>query len=141
MTVTVGPDLELQIAIVTVLAASVDLKTLIGNPIRLYQDVPATPTFPYVTIGEAQAIPDIAECIDGSEVFPVLHIWSRGAGFTEAKKISATIWAALNGATLTMSQNKCVLLERDGLGDQAMRDPDGVTKHIASHYRAICEPV
>jgi hypothetical protein len=141
MTVSSGPDLELQIAMVTVLAASTDLHSLIGNPIRLYQDVPASPTFPYVTIGEAQAVPDVADCIDGTEVFPVFHIWSRGAGFTQAKQIAATIWAALNGATLTMTQNKCLLLERDGIGDQAMRDPDGTTKHIASHYRAICEPV
>jgi hypothetical protein len=141
MTVQSGPDLELQIAMVAVLVANTDLKSLIGSTPRIYQDVPATPTFPYVTIGEAQTVPDLAECIDGSEIFPVFHIWSRASGFTEAKKISATIWAALNGATLTLSQNKCVLLERDGVGDQAMRDPDGTTKHIASHYRAVCEPV
>lgn len=141
MTAPLGPDLDLQTAIVAVLRANADLKTLIGDPIRLYQDVPADAVFPYVTIGEAQVVPDFAECIDGSEVFPVFHIWSRASGFTEAKKIAATIWAALSSATLTMTQNRCILLERDALGDQAMRDPDGTTKHIASHYRALCEPV
>jgi hypothetical protein len=141
MTVALGPDLELQGAIVTVLNASADLKTLLGNPIRLYQDVPDTAVFPYITIGESQVIPDLAECIDGSEVYPVIHIWSRASGFAEAKKISATIWAALAMATLSLSENRCLVFERDELGDQIMRDNDGVTKHIASHYRAVMEPV
>ena len=141
MTVTLGPDLELQGAIVTALSASADLKALLGNPIRVYQDVPDTAVFPYITIGESQVIPDLAECVDGSEVYPVIHIWSRASGFAEAKKISATIWAALAMATLSLSENRCLVFERDELGDQIMRDPDGVTKHIASHYRAVLEPV
>jgi hypothetical protein len=140
MSVTIGPDLELQGAIVAALSASADLKTLIGNPIRLYQDVPANPTFPYITIGESQVIPDVADCIDGSEVFPVIHIWSRASGYAEAKKIAATIWAVLHTATFTMTQNRCVLFERDELGDQIGAETDTVTKHIASHYRALCEP-
>ncbi len=66
MTVATGPDLELQIAIVAVLRASADLKTLIGDPIRLYQSVPDGAAFPYITIGEGQCVPDVADCIDGS---------------------------------------------------------------------------
>jgi hypothetical protein len=141
MTAAVGPDFDLQRAIVTVLKASADLQSLIGNPIRLYQDAPANATFPYVTLGEGQVVPDLADCIDGSEIYPILHVWSRASGFGEAKSIAATIWKALNGATLTMTENRCLLLERDQLGDVTLSDPDGVTKHIASHYRALVEPI
>lgn len=141
MTVSLGPDLELQIAIVTALKASADLKTLLGDPIRLYQDVPDDAAFPYITIGPGQTLPDLAECIDGSEVFPAIHIWSRANGWSEAKKIAATIWAVLGVATFTMTQNRCLLFERDGLGDQQGEMVDGITKHIISHYRALCEPI
>lgn len=141
MSVTIGPDLELQAAMMTALRASADLKTLLGNPIRLYDSVPPNPVFPYITIGESQVIPDVADCIDGSEVFPVIHIWSRSSGYTEAKKIAATIWTVLRTATFTMTENRCVLFERDELGDQIGAETDTVTKHIASHYRALCEPV
>lgn len=140
MTVQAGPDFELQKAIVTILRADTDVKTLLGASPRIYQDVPDQPTFPYVTVGEGQETPDLAECIDGSEIFPVLHVWSRTSSFEEAKKISATLRQALIGATFSLSGHRCLIFERDELGDQALRDPDGITKHIASHYRAVTEP-
>lgn len=143
MTVTIGMDFELQKAMVDLITASADLKTLLGNPVRIYQVPPpqASAVFPYVTVGESQSVPDFAECIDGREIFPVFHIWSRESSFAEAKKISATIWKVLQAGSLVMTENKCLLLEPDGLGDQVLRDPDGITKHIASHYRALCEPL
>jgi|GEM_PF-2424522 len=141
MTAPIGPRFELQKAIAAILAADADLKTLIGDPPRVYQEVPAKVRFPYVSFGDFQKIPDLAECIDGSEIFPTLHIWSRATTYAEAESISETIAAALVGATFTMTQNRCLLFERDDIGDQQQRDPDGVTIHIASHYRAITEPV
>jgi hypothetical protein len=140
MTAVVGHDLELQGAIKTALAASTDLASAMGGTLRLYQDVPEDVTFPYITLGEGQLVPDLAECIDGSEVFPVLHVWSRShGGFEEAKKIAANIFVALTAAPITLTENKCLLLERDQLGEITLRDPDGKTKHIACHYRAMIE--
>lgn len=142
MTLIIGPDLEVQGAIVAALGASIDMKSLLGNPIRLYQKVPNNPTFPYVTIGESQTVPDIAECVDGSIVYPVLHIWSQPASgsYEEAKKIAANIWAVLRDASITLTENRCLIFERDELGDQIGEETDTVTKHIASHYRAVTEP-
>lgn len=141
MTAPLGPDLDLQAAMVAVLKSDGDLRQLIGNPIRLEQDVPPKPIYPYVTIGLSQVIPDVAECIDGSEVFPTLHIWSRAKGWEEAKRIAAVLWAALNDTEFTLTENRCVLFERDSLGDQAGEMTDGVTKHIICHYRALTEPL
>lgn len=137
---TIGPSLDLQGAIATTLCADNELAALFGGKVRLYQDVPANPSFPYITIGEGHLVPDVSDCIDGAEIYPVLHIWSRASGFEEAKKIAATGWTALRDATFNMTETRCVLFERDQLGDQELRDPDGVTKHIACHYRALCEP-
>lgn len=135
-----GPDLELQGAIVAKLKADGALQALIGNPIRLYQDVPTpnTLTFPYVTIGEGQNVPDQVQCIDGSEIFVDLHVWSRATGFPECKRIAAAIEAALNDADLTLDSNRCVVILRDGA--RYLRDQDLVTKHAVITLRALTEP-
>lgn len=134
----IGPDLELQGAVSTVLKASADLKTLIGDPIRLYQDVPPEAVLPYVTIGLGQVVPDLAECVDGSEVFLDLHAWSQANGWEELKKIVAQLYAAIEGATLSMTENRCLLIER--YSEHRMHDSDGVTKHAVVTFRALCEP-
>src|SRR4051812_241898 len=99
-----GPDLELQAAIVAALNADATLQGLVGNPPRIYQQAPGDGawTLAYVTIGEAQNVPDLAECIDGSEIFVTLHVFSRGKGYEEAKRIVAAIEAALHDASLTL---------------------------------------
>lgn len=139
MTSKLGPSLELQIAIVAVLNADADVKSLLGNPPRM--NPVQTTTWPgsYITIGDGQDVPDLAECIDGSEIFTDIHIWSRAdQSFSDAKKIAATIWAALNGTTIALTENRCLLLERES--QQFMRDPDGITLHGVLTLRALCEP-
>src|SRR6185295_101580 len=106
-----------QKAIIAALNADTDVKSLLGSTPRIYQDVPSGATFPYVTIGEGQRTPDLAECSDGSEIFPVLHIWSRSSSFQEAKSISATIWQALSAASFSMTGHVCKIFEPDELGD------------------------
>jgi hypothetical protein len=141
MTVTTGPDWELQVAVVAALRESAGLKTLLGDPIRLYQKVPVGPTFPYITIGQSQEIPDRADCVDGSEVFLTLHVWSRTDTFGQAKKIIATIWAVLNAATITTTENRCLLVEREDVGSTCDLDPDGETIHGVTIIRGVLEPV
>lgn len=133
-----GADLDLQRAIVTKLKASSDLQALISNPVRLFQDVPPGPTFPYVTIGISQRLPDLAECIDGAEIFSDLHIFSRGAGFEQSKKIGAVLIDELHNATLSLGEHWCRLIE---LADERyFVDPDNLTKHGVITFRALVEP-
>lgn len=133
-----GPDLELQGAIVTKLKADTALRALIGNPVRLYQDVPANPQFPYVIVGEGQNVPDLAECIDGSEIFNTIHVFSRAGGYAEAKRIVATLDAALHDADLTLTDHRCITIQRDGA--QFFSESDGATAHGVVTYRALVEP-
>ncbi|HEY4309485.1 MAG TPA: DUF3168 domain-containing protein [Pirellulales bacterium] len=134
-----GPDYELQVAAVTALLADAALTALIGT--RLYQNVPANPAFPYVTIGESQNVPDDAECIDGSEIFLTLHVWTRqnGIDFGPNKKIVAALDAVLNNAVLTLAGGyRCVEIKRDGA--RFFVDPDNVTVHGVASYRAMVDP-
>lgn len=137
----VGADLDLQRAIVTRLKASGALQALISNPIRLFQDVPppASLTFPYVTLGPSQRIPDLAECIDGAEIFTDLHVFTRSAGYELCKRIGATLIDELHDATLTLGEHRCLLIE---LSDERyFIDPDNLTKHGVVTFRALVEPL
>lgn len=137
MTVQNGPGLELQIAIIAILKADADLKTLAGNPVRIYQDVPDVPKFPYITIGDDQNVPDLAQFLDGSEIFLDIHIWARSPGMTVCKQIGATIKAALPDA-LTLSQSRNLLVERRN--ERYFTDADTITSHGVLTLRALTEP-
>jgi hypothetical protein len=128
--VSEGPDLALQGAIVAKLKADMALQSLIGNP--------PSWTLAYVTIGEGQNVPDQVQCIDGSEIFLDVHVWSRATGFGECKRIAAVIESALNNTDLTLDDNRCVEIERDGA--RYLRDQDLVTKHGVITFRALTEP-
>ena len=129
----------MQAAVVAALSADAAVKALIGTPPRI--NPPQFTNWPgsYIEIGEGQEIPDLAECIDGTEVYFDIHIWSRvDRSFADAKKIAATIWDCLKNATLTLSENKLLLIEREN--QQHMRDSDGISLHVVLTLRALTEP-
>lgn len=134
----IGPDLDLQRAIVTRLKSDTDLQALISNPIRLFQDVPPGPTFPYLTIGQSQRIPDEAECIPGSIVFTDLNFYTRAPGYEQVKLIGAVLVEALHDATLTLSEHWCRQIKVDN--EQYFVAPDNLTKHGLLTFRALVEP-
>lgn len=133
-----GPTLELQEAMVSVWRASADVKALIGsspriNPIQT-EDWPGS----YIEIGDGQELPDEAECIEGSELYFDVHIWSRADGnFSDVNKIGTALWAAIKTATITLTENTFVLIERSSF--RRLRDPDGVTLHGVLTLRALTE--
>lgn len=135
-----GADGELQKAAVAALSASTALRALIGNPVRLYQDVPDGPTFPYVTIGESQTLPDRAECIEGFEIFLTLDIWTRqnGIDFSPNKKIGAAIYSALHNADLTLTDFRCLEMLHDTT--RYFVDADNRTVHGVTTFVAKVEP-
>lgn len=135
---TIGADLDLQRGIVTKLKPDTDLQALISNPIRLFQDVPPGPTFPYVTLGPSQRLPDLAECIDGAEIFADLHVYSRGAGYSEAKRIGAALIELLHDATLALGEHVCKQIQLSN--ELYFIEPDNLTKHGVITFRALVEP-
>lgn len=139
MTSRLGPSLELQTVIVPALTADVAVKGLIGDPPRINPAQSDVWPGSYIEIGEGQEIPDLAECIDGSEVYFDIHTWSRkDRSFSDAKKISATVWDCLSNASFAPTENRILILERSG--QQHLRDPDGITLHVVLTLRAVMEP-
>ncbi|UGX98234.1 DUF3168 domain-containing protein [Bradyrhizobium barranii subsp. barranii] len=128
------PSLPLQDALIKALRAD-GVLPIVGK--RVYDQVQSAPTYPYVSLGDGQVLPDKAECIDGVEVSLQIDVWSRGVGYVEAKQIGAAIIAALDDQPLTVDGFNVTVFE---LADaQYLRDPDGLTRHGAITFRALLE--
>lgn len=133
---------EVQVAIVGVLKANTALSAFIAD--RVYDHVPRDPTtkqvkaaFPYVSLGAEQDIPEVYECIDGSEIIQQIDVWSRDPGFQEVKRTANAVKVALEDAAITLASNALVYIVYDGR--RVMRDPDGLTSHAALFFRVGVE--
>lgn len=112
---------------------------------RIYDRVPSSPTFPYLTIGDEQVVDEGGDDVDGEDcgaggwsVFADVHVWSRpvSGSKAEAKTIAAAAVAALRGiTTVTGFSLKAVRLE----SSRAMRDPDGITEHVVVTMRFVLD--
>lgn len=90
------PSLPVQAAIFAALT------TALGAGVGVYDHVPRDPAgkvtaaFPYVHIGEDQAVSDADQCHDPSTLFATIHVWSRAVGKVEAKTLMAACLLALD---------------------------------------------
>jgi len=57
---------------------------------------PGTSEFPYVQLGDTDALADDVSCRDGKEVYIDLHSWSRERGKKEIKQIMSALHGALH---------------------------------------------
>lgn len=130
-------SLEIQRASIAALKADPTVAGLVAD--RIYDNPPANPTFPYITIGPDQTLPSRADCIDGSEITIQFDGWSRAPGFAEAKRISDAVRYCLNGAPLLL--NGYALIDLWLESSQTIRDPDGLTSHAIITMRALTEPI
>jgi hypothetical protein len=137
MTVT-GRSAQLQAAYLAKLKADAGVQAIFGNPIRCYEDVSLGATFPYITLGEDQDIPRLADCINGSEIIVTLHAWSRAGGYAEVKQGADAINDALHDAGYTLPNFAVSVFQRHGY--HQMKDPDGLTTHAVITFRAIVNP-
>jgi hypothetical protein len=105
---------------------------------NVYDRVPPEDPFPRITIGEGQTLRDNQDCRRGSEVFLDIHVWSRGVGWGEAKTIASQVRDALDDEPLALDGHILDLLDFDEA--RFLRDPDGITSHVAMSFRALTQP-
>lgn len=128
------PSLPLQDALIKALRADGVLPAVDK---RVFDQVSSSATYPYVSLGDCQVLPDKAGCIDGVEVFPQIDVWSRKVGYAEAKEIGAAIVAALDDQPIEVAGFNVSVFELSSV--QYLRDPDGLTRHGAITFRALLE--
>lgn len=126
--------LALQKAIVARLKAAA---TGAGN--NVFDRVPESNPFPRITIGEGQTLPDNSDCRRGSDVTLEVHVWSREVGWPEAKAIASQVRVALDDP-LPLALDSHILDLLDFADARYLRDPDGITNHVAMSFRALTQP-
>lgn len=117
-------SLALQKAVIARLRAEVALVSA-----RVFDRVEAGTTMPYIALGAAQVVDDEAGCIDGATCYLTLHIWSRGVGAVEARRVSDQAMAALTGWRPDLAADGFALVDLRCTGGQTLADPDGLTTH------------
>ncbi len=112
------------------LAAALQAASVAGG--RIHDDAPDGVAYPWVEIGDSQAIPDDTSAAVGgddgvAETF-TLHVWDRGyRGSKRVRETIAAIHGALHGAELTVSgRSSAIAWIRT---DRVFRDTDGITQH------------
>ena len=93
--------------------------------------------FPYLQLGEVQVIGDFADCVDGSEVFFDVHVWSQAVGYPECKQLASIVRATLHEAELELDGFNVVDIQFQDT--RYIRDPDGITSHAVVNFRALID--
>jgi hypothetical protein len=128
----------LQAAVFAALADDAPLTSLLGE-VRIYDDVPPRPAYPYLTFGRSSERDWSTGTDAGTEHVLTLHVWSMAAGRKEAQAIAAAAEAALHDRALTLAGHRLVNLRHEY--SEVRRDADGETIHGIIRFRAVTEPL
>ena len=109
--------------------------TLQSKVTDIYDFVPQSTAYPYVTIGDDTTTDNATKNLDGNEHTIMVHTWSRYRGRKEVKDIMARIYALLNNSSLTVS-GASLVNARFEFAD-ILVDPDGLTKHGVQRFRFV----
>lgn len=91
----------LQAAIWKALTDHAGLKAAMGGTARVYDRVPGSPVFPYITIGPEQVLDDGNACDDDVfECFADVHVWTDAVGVAKGKVIAAQVYDAMKTALI-----------------------------------------
>lgn len=127
-------ETAIQTAVYNALKNDAGLMALIEG---VYDSVPQTETFPYVTIGEDTHAGWNTSTTLGTDVSVVINTWSRDRGRKETKLIQGEIYDALSRATLTYSGYDIINIEFEG--SESFMDADGLTRHGVQSFRVLIE--
>lgn len=129
---------SLQVLLYETLRDDVDVKALVSG--RVYDRVPASPTFPYISFGPFDYQSDDADCVIGGTYTVQIDVWSRAVGFPECRAICDVVKKALHYRDLNFGD-----ASPDAVCDmyietvRVIRDADGLTSHGIVNVAAIVE--
>ena len=133
---TLSPAWDLQTALWSALTGDAELVGALGGA-RIYDHVPQSADFPFVTLGEIRTNDWSTQSAKGHEHFLTLHAWSRARGRKEVQAVMAVLDRLLDGAALTLQDH--ALVNFSLVFWDARRDRDGETYHGVMRFRAVTE--
>ncbi|HEX3754549.1 MAG TPA: DUF3168 domain-containing protein [Rhizomicrobium sp.] len=129
--------LALQEAVFAALTGDAGIIALLGEPPRVYDEVPRDAVLPYAVIGDASESDWSTKTDHGASLLFPVQIWSRASGYREAKLIAGAVRTALDGAALTLSGATLIDLSFDSAA--YARESDGMTRRAELKFRALVE--
>ncbi len=127
----------LQQSVYQRLRANTGLTGMLGGE-DIFDDVPRSASFPYLTLGQSMVRDWSAGGDDGHEHILTLHVWSRANGRKEVYEIMGVLKDVLHDQHVSLVDHQLVNLRHEF--SEARRDPDGETYHGIVRFRAITEP-
>ena len=104
-----SPETALQKALIETLSAAESVQTLLGDPVRIFDEPPPDAILPFATIGRLETQSNSASAHEGLEHAVTLHVWSRYGGRAEAQGILAAFRAVLDDAALSLEGRRVTL--------------------------------
>ncbi|WP_371345276.1 DUF3168 domain-containing protein [Ancylobacter sp. IITR112] len=137
MSTAAGPAVALRRAIHAALTTDAALTAALGAG-RIHDVPPASPAFPYVTLGEAQVTDWSTGTEAGAEHRLTLACWSREGGHGEAHALAHLVQQALHDAPLALDGHRLVNLRFTSA--DIRREPGGRSYRALLRFRAVTEP-
>lgn len=100
-------------------------------------DSGAKTDWPYVTIGRDIVTPWDTNSEVGFSVTITVHVWSKKAGFKEAKTVQGEIYTALHRQSLSVTGYTFIACDIEQ--EQVIEDADGITIHGIQTFRIILD--
>lgn len=125
-----------QMAVYGRLTGDEELMALITG---VYDHVPETVAFDYVTIGEATEIPDNRHGGFGRETVAALHVWTRHRGHGPGLRIAARVTTLLDHQALTVEGLHHVSTRFEFSQTLIDPEPPGDIRHISMRFRITTE--
>lgn len=136
---TVSPERALAQALRATIQANTGCAAFLGAPARVFDDQPAEPIYPFVTLGEVQSRAADGALVAGLDHAVTVHVWSRHGGKAEAMDVLAALRAALHDQPVAVAGRHLVLLLVSFV--DVFRSGDGRSFHGVLRLRALTEPV
>lgn len=137
MSAASAPAVALRRAIHTALTNDPALTAALGEG-RIHDLPPASPAFPYVTLGEAQVSDWSTATEAGAEHRLSLACWSRQGGHAEAHQLAHLVQQALHDAPLALDGQRLVNLRFTSA--EIRREPGARSYRALLRFRAVTEP-
>ncbi|PHR60846.1 MAG: hypothetical protein COA47_06455 [Robiginitomaculum sp.] len=134
-----GPELSLQEAVFSHLQQDTNVQNALGSPVRLYDDPPSSPMYPFVSFGRHQFRP-----LDGDQAALIeqelsLHVWSRYSGKTEGLQVLQALREAVQSIPASMDDH--VLIDLRVVFADTLRAKDGRVFQSILRLRALTQPI
>jgi hypothetical protein len=111
---------------------------VLGSPVRLYDDPPTEPIYPFASFGRHQSRNTDADILALNEQTLSLHIWSRYRGKKEAQQILEAVRGSLTDMPQIMNGHRLVSI-RTVFAD-VLRARNGCIFQAVLRLRALTQP-